>query len=49
MAIGRCFQEALQKGLCSLEQGFNGLDSVFKSALDRYVTILTKQNVVFLL
>ena len=31
MAIGRCFQEALQKGLCSLEQGFNGLDSVFKS------------------
>ena len=28
MAIGRCFAEALQKGLRSMETGLNGLDSI---------------------
>lgn len=28
MAIGRCFQEALQKAFCSLEQGLDGLNPV---------------------
>lgn len=33
MAIGRCFSEALQKALCSLEVGLNGLNEVLEAHL----------------
>lgn len=35
MAIGRSFQEALQKGFCSLEQNFNGLSEILPYDLTR--------------
>ncbi|AHX11169.1 carbamoyl-phosphate synthase, large subunit [Neorickettsia helminthoeca str. Oregon] len=35
MAIGRCFQEALQKAFCSLEQGFDGLNRILEGTISR--------------
>ncbi|QHD65013.1 carbamoyl-phosphate synthase large subunit [Neorickettsia findlayensis] len=37
MAIGRCFQEALQKAFSSLEQGLDGLNTVLGSSVSREV------------
>ena len=35
MSIGRCFQESLQKGLCSMETGLTGLDEVEIAGADQ--------------
>ena len=44
MAIGRSFQESLQKALCSLETGLNGLNEIKFETLDELRGELAKQT-----
>jgi len=36
MSVGRCFAESLQKGLCSMETGLNGLNEINLSSPDKH-------------